>query len=93
VLASPNYFWYLSVFCVVQVLRAQKEAPERIASTSDKIFVLRCKPVYNCNPYFVHSIVLIQITIITGLSQIGFLGAKFDREEHINMVKYVIPDY
>ncbi|KAG0552099.1 hypothetical protein BDA96_01G479700 [Sorghum bicolor] len=35
---------------------SEKEAPEKIASSSD-----RCKPVYNCNPYCVHSIVLIQI--------------------------------
>jgi len=82
-----------SVFCVVQVLRAEKEAPEKIASSSDRIFVLRCKPLRNCNPYCVHSIVLIQIIIIIGLSLTVFLGAKFDREEHINMVTYVVPDY
>jgi hypothetical protein len=46
-----------SAFCVVQVLRAEKEAHEKIASSSDKIFVLRCKLVCNCNPYCVHSII------------------------------------
>jgi hypothetical protein len=82
-----------SVFCVVQILSAEKEAHEKIANSSDMIFVLRCKLVCNCNPYCVHSIVLIQIIIIIGMSQIGFLGAKFDREEHVNMVTYVLPDY